>query len=61
MIAFTVLYIMVTMIASELFNFTAGGGGAVEFKKSKTAKQIGKCCWEKTDPCLLRPRFTLDV
>jgi ATP-binding cassette subfamily G (WHITE) protein 2 (SNQ2) len=27
------------MIASELFDFTAGGGGALEFKKSKAAKQ----------------------
>lgn len=27
------------MIASELFNFSAGGGGAVEFKPSKAAKQ----------------------
>lgn len=38
-IAFTVLYIGITMIASELFNFTAGGGGALEFKKSKATKQ----------------------
>jgi hypothetical protein len=29
-IAFTVLYIGITMIASELFNFNASGGGATE-------------------------------
>jgi hypothetical protein len=38
-IAFTVLYIGITMIASELFNFNAGGGGALEFKRSKATKQ----------------------
>jgi ATP-binding cassette subfamily G (WHITE) protein 2 (SNQ2) len=37
-IAFAVLYVTITMIASEFFNFTAGGGGALEFKKSKAAK-----------------------
>lgn len=37
-IAFTVLYIVITMVASELFDFTAGGGGALEFKRSKAAK-----------------------
>jgi ABC-type multidrug transport system fused ATPase/permease subunit len=37
-IAFAVLYIAITMIASELFNFTKGGGGALEFKRSKAAK-----------------------
>ncbi|KAE8444259.1 hypothetical protein EG329_000759 [Mollisiaceae sp. DMI_Dod_QoI] len=38
-IAFTVLYILVTMLATELFDFTSGGGGALEFKKSKASKQ----------------------
>jgi ATP-binding cassette subfamily G (WHITE) protein 2 (SNQ2) len=38
-IAFTVLYILVTMLASELFNFSISGGGALEFKKSKATKQ----------------------
>ncbi|KAF8867215.1 hypothetical protein BDZ45DRAFT_609442 [Acephala macrosclerotiorum] len=38
-IAFTVLYILITMIATELFDFTSGGGGALEFKKSKASKQ----------------------
>lgn len=41
-IAFTVLYITVTAIASEVFNFTASGGGALEFKKSKAAKKTLK-------------------
>ncbi|KAH8804409.1 ABC-2 type transporter-domain-containing protein [Xylogone sp. PMI_703] len=41
-IAFTVLYILVTAIASELFNFTSSGGGAVEFKKSKKSKKTVK-------------------
>lgn len=33
-IAWTVLYILVTAIASELFTFVASGGGALVFKKS---------------------------
>lgn len=37
-IAFTVLYIVITMVASELFDFATGGGGALEFKRSKAAK-----------------------
>lgn len=37
-IAWTVLYILVTAIATEVFDFTAGGGGALEFKRSKAAK-----------------------
>ena len=32
-IAFTVLYILVTMLGSELFSFVGGGGGALVFKK----------------------------
>ena len=32
-IAFTVLYILITVIASELFPFVEGGGGALIFKK----------------------------
>ncbi|KAL9579505.1 MAG: hypothetical protein Q9212_005068, partial [Teloschistes hypoglaucus] len=32
-IAFTVLYILVTVIAAELFQFIGGGGGAMLFKK----------------------------
>ncbi|KAL8670335.1 MAG: hypothetical protein Q9168_005122, partial [Polycauliona sp. 1 TL-2023] len=33
-IAFTVLYILVTVIGAELFQFIQGGGGATTFKKS---------------------------
>ena len=36
-IAFTVLYILVTVLGSELFSFVGGGGGSLVFKKgSKT-------------------------
>ncbi|KAL8726248.1 MAG: hypothetical protein Q9166_006836 [cf. Caloplaca sp. 2 TL-2023] len=33
-IAFTVLYILVTVIGAELFQFVGGGGGVITFKKS---------------------------
>jgi len=48
-IAFTVLYILITAVASELFNFTAGGGGALEFKRSKAAKQKVKAATTPSD------------
>lgn len=48
-IAFTVLYILVTALATELFNFTAGGGGALEFKASKAAKQKVKAATAPAD------------
>ncbi|KAK8023180.1 ATP-binding multidrug cassette transport protein [Apiospora marii] len=38
-IAFTVLYILVTVIATELFDFSGGGGGALVFKKSRRSKK----------------------
>lgn len=38
-VAFTVLYILVTVAATELFSFTSSGGGAIVFKKSKQAKK----------------------
>ncbi|KAI5865403.1 ABC-2 type transporter-domain-containing protein [Durotheca rogersii] len=38
-IAFAVLYILVTVIATELFDFSSEGGGAVIFKKSRKAKK----------------------
>ncbi|GAB7349284.1 hypothetical protein MBLNU459_g8429t2 [Dothideomycetes sp. NU459] len=38
-IAFTVLYILVTVLATELFSFSGSGGGALVFKKSKKAKK----------------------
>lgn len=41
-IAWTVLYIIVTVICTELFNFANTGGGALVFKKSKRAKQMVK-------------------
>ncbi|KAI9823558.1 MAG: hypothetical protein M1819_001165 [Sarea resinae] len=39
-IAWTVLYVLVTAITSELFSFAKSGGGALIFKKSKKAKQV---------------------
>ena len=41
-IAWTVLYLLVTAIAAEIFNFTAGAGGALEFKRSRAAKKVVK-------------------
>jgi len=38
-IAFTVLYLLVTVIATELFSFAEGGGGAIVFKKSRRGKR----------------------
>jgi ATP-binding cassette subfamily G (WHITE) protein 2 (SNQ2) len=38
-IAYTVLYLLVTILATELFSFVGSGGGALVFKKSKKAKQ----------------------
>ena len=37
------------MIASELFNFSKGGGGALEFKRSKAAKQKVKAASAPSD------------
>jgi ATP-binding cassette, subfamily G (WHITE), member 2, SNQ2 len=48
-IAFTVLYIGITMIASELFNFNASGGGALEFKRSKATKKKVKAATAPSD------------
>lgn len=39
MIAFTVLYILVTVIAAETLSFAGHGGGALVFKKSKRASK----------------------
>ncbi|KAJ5972824.1 CDR ABC transporter [Penicillium vulpinum] len=39
-VAFTVLYILVTVIAAETLSFVGGGGGALVFKKSKRSKQV---------------------
>lgn len=38
-IAYTVLYILITVIATELFSFAGSAGGALVFKKSKKAKK----------------------
>jgi ATP-binding cassette subfamily G (WHITE) protein 2 (SNQ2) len=38
-IAFSVLYILVTVVATETFTFVGGGGGALMFKKSRKAKK----------------------
>ena len=38
-IAFTVLYILITVFATESFSFSAGGGGALIFKKTRKAKE----------------------
>ncbi|KAL2828234.1 ABC drug exporter AtrF [Aspergillus cavernicola] len=39
-IAFTVLYILITIAATETLSFVGGGGGALVFKPSKWAKHI---------------------
>ncbi|RAL08297.1 ABC drug exporter AtrF [Aspergillus homomorphus CBS 101889] len=39
-IAFTVLYILVTVFAAETLSFVGGGGGALIFKRSRRAKQL---------------------
>lgn len=41
-IAFTVLYLIVTVLAAEFLSFTGGGGGALVFKRSKRSKNIKK-------------------
>lgn len=41
-IAFTVLYIIITAVATELFSFASEGGGALIFKKSQKAKEQTK-------------------
>ena len=48
-IAFAILYILVTAVATELFDFTSGGGGALEFKRSKAANQKIKAGGASTD------------
>lgn len=41
-VAFTVLYILVTVWATEVFNFAKSGGGALIFKRTKRSKQKAK-------------------
>ncbi|KAM0554199.1 hypothetical protein ACHAPJ_007001 [Fusarium lateritium] len=48
-IAFTVLYIVVTVLATELVSFAEGGGGALIFKKSRKAKEQARQAEAPTD------------
>ena len=48
-VAFTVLYILITALATEFFDFTSSGGGALEFKKSKAAKSKVKAATAPND------------
>ncbi|PCG93662.1 CDR ABC transporter [Penicillium occitanis (nom. inval.)] len=41
-VAFTVLYILVTVVANEIMTFASGGGGALVFKKSRRSKQLAQ-------------------
>ncbi|KAI9162820.1 ABC multidrug transporter atrF [Paramyrothecium foliicola] len=38
-IAFTVLYLLITIFATEFINFAQGGGGALVFKKTRKSKK----------------------
>ncbi|KAK4503435.1 hypothetical protein PRZ48_004350 [Zasmidium cellare] len=42
LIAWTVLYLLVTLLFTELFSFASTGGGALVFKKTKRAKKTVK-------------------
>ncbi|KAJ5902550.1 hypothetical protein N7495_003078 [Penicillium taxi] len=48
-VAFTVLYLIVTILAVEFLSFVGGGGGALVFKKSKRSKQIAAKTTEAND------------
>ena len=48
-IAFIVLYILITIFATEMFSFASAGGGALIFKKSKKAKQQAQQIAASTD------------
>jgi ABC-type multidrug transport system ATPase subunit/ABC-type multidrug transport system permease subunit len=39
-VAFTVLYLIVTVLAAEFLSFVGGGGGALVFKRSRRAKKL---------------------
>lgn len=41
-IAFTVLYILITVIATEKLSFVRGGGGALVFKRSQRTEKLAK-------------------
>ncbi|KAI3318262.1 ABC-2 type transporter-domain-containing protein [Xylariaceae sp. AK1471] len=48
-IAFAVLYILITVAATELFSFTSEGGGALIFKKSSKAQKQAEKAAAPTD------------
>ncbi|KAJ5092359.1 hypothetical protein NUU61_007229, partial [Penicillium alfredii] len=48
-IAFTVLYILVTVVAAEVLSFVGGGGGALVFKKSNRSKKLASQPKETND------------
>jgi ATP-binding cassette subfamily G (WHITE) protein 2 (SNQ2) len=48
-IAFTVLYVLITAVATELFSFSTSGGGALVFKKSKQTKAAVKANQQPKD------------
>jgi ATP-binding cassette, subfamily G (WHITE), member 2, SNQ2 len=49
LVAFTVLYIIVTMIATEVITFTEEGGGALVYKRSKQAKKQARAATKPED------------
>ncbi|KAH8689648.1 ABC drug exporter AtrF [Talaromyces proteolyticus] len=49
LIAFTVLYILITVIANETLGFGQGGGGALVFKRSKRSKQLAQAETKTSD------------
>jgi ATP-binding cassette subfamily G (WHITE) protein 2 (SNQ2) len=49
LIAFTVLYVLITVVATELFSFSASGGGALVFKKSRRTKAAVKADQQPSD------------
>ncbi|KAI0404625.1 ABC-2 type transporter-domain-containing protein [Xylaria palmicola] len=48
-IAFTILYILITVVATEIFSFSSSDGGALVFKKSSKAKDQAKKAAAPTD------------
>jgi ATP-binding cassette subfamily G (WHITE) protein 2 (SNQ2) len=48
-IAFAVLYILVTVIATETINFASGGGGVLMYKKTRRGKNNVKAATAPTD------------
>lgn len=48
-IAFTVLYLLVTIFATETMSFVGGGGGALVFKRSRKAKQLKNSAQKPND------------